>query len=442
MGKKQTQEEVLADFRATHGDRYDYSLVKYVRSKEPVKIKCLVEGHGVFPMLPQEHKIGRNCPRCAGNYTPTEYEVRKLFKGKHGDKFSYENMNYINMSTDINIECPIHGFFETSPTEHLKYNCKKCAGVYKPTTEEAIADFKEIYGNKYDFSKVIYVDSKTEVTVICKKHGIFFRSPNKLKAGQGCSSCSKINMAFRNKMSSSKDKSETLRKELFSIYGDKYSYQEVIYKNIDSDIYIKCKIHDLFPIKTHIALHNKKNICPDCFTLVKQKGTKYTIPKFNGKLNTSKVIQQFKAVHGDKYDYSKVNYIDSDEKVLIGCPIIEHGYFEQLSSDHKRGSGCNMCSAGGFNKKLPGILYYIRINKNGYESYKIGITNLSINDRFKRELKFITIIKQFLYDNGAEAYNIEQQILKDYSYAKWTGPSLLKRGDTEMFKYDILGWDI
>lgn len=45
--------------------------------------------------------------------------------------------------------------------------------------------------------------------------------------------------------------------------------------------------------------------------------------------------------HGDKYDYSLVNYINSSKKIIIICK--EHGSFEQRASNHLRGRGCYSC---------------------------------------------------------------------------------------------------
>ena len=52
-------------------------------------------------------------------------------------------------------------------------------------------------------------------------------------------------------------------------------------------------------------------------------------------------IERAKAVHGDKYDYSKVEYINMHHKVLIICPV--HGLFEQLPQPHLKGQGCPEC---------------------------------------------------------------------------------------------------
>jgi hypothetical protein len=59
------------------------------------------------------------------------------------------------------------------------------------------------------------------------------------------------------------------------------------------------------------------------------------------KLTQEEFIKRSKAVHGNKYDYSKVNYINKTSKVTIICPI--HGEFEQKAEDHYSGHGCKKC---------------------------------------------------------------------------------------------------
>ena len=53
------------------------------------------------------------------------------------------------------------------------------------------------------------------------------------------------------------------------------------------------------------------------------------------------IIAKFKKVHGDRYDYSKVNFTKTTEKVIIICP--EHGEFEQTPHAHLKGQGCPHC---------------------------------------------------------------------------------------------------
>lgn len=53
----------------------------------------------------------------------------------HGDRYDYSKVNYINAKTKINIICKEHGIFEQTPSNHLsKYNCQKCAKNFKLDT--------------------------------------------------------------------------------------------------------------------------------------------------------------------------------------------------------------------------------------------------------------------------------------------------------------------
>ena len=54
------------------------------------------------------------------------------------------------------------------------------------------------------------------------------------------------------------------------------------------------------------------------------------------------VIKEFKEVHGDRYDYSLVEYINARTRIKIICS--EHGVFNQVPYEHKKGSNCKKCS--------------------------------------------------------------------------------------------------
>jgi hypothetical protein len=63
----------------------------------------------------------------------------------------------------------------------------------KKTTEQFIDDAKIIHGDKYDYSKVIYINAMTKITIICNEHGEFQKTPNDhLNNKQGCKICSRI----------------------------------------------------------------------------------------------------------------------------------------------------------------------------------------------------------------------------------------------------------
>lgn len=63
------------------------------------------------------------------------------------------------------------------------------------------------------------------------------------------------------------------------------------------------------------------------------------------------IIQEFKKVHKNKFDYSKVIYKNVHEKIEIIC--YQHGSFYQTSHDHRRGQGCPHCWNQKINKEQP-----------------------------------------------------------------------------------------
>ena len=101
-------------------------------------------------------------------------------KAVHGDKYDYSKVNYVNSFTKVTIICPKHGEFEQTPNLHLKsQGCPNCYGNKKMTIEEFIKRAKEVHGDKYDYSKVKYVNALTKVTIICPIHGEFEQTPAK-----------------------------------------------------------------------------------------------------------------------------------------------------------------------------------------------------------------------------------------------------------------------
>ena len=199
----------------------------------------------------------------------------------------------------------------------------------KVTTEEFIERARLIHGDKFDYSKTEYLNNSTKVCIICPIHGEFYQIPKDHLRGIGCKKCGRI--AARDKMSHSKD--EFIKKAI-EMHGDKYDYSKVEYINIDTKVCVICPIHGEFWIRPH---HHLSSITP--------QGCKKCaiINKANKqRLDTEKFIAKAKILHKDKYDYSKVNYIDSRLKVKIICPI--HGEFEQSPNMHLIGQGCPMCN--------------------------------------------------------------------------------------------------
>lgn len=125
---KLTKTTFIVKARKIHGNKYNYSLVKYINWKTKVIIVC--KTHGQFKQIPTSHLQGSGCPSCCTKF----------------------------------VKAPL-------------------------TTAGFIKKAKIIHGNKYDYSLTVYKRANINVTIICKKHGKFKQTPNNHLSGKGCSSC-------------------------------------------------------------------------------------------------------------------------------------------------------------------------------------------------------------------------------------------------------------
>ena len=191
----------------------------------------------------------------------------------------------------------------------------------KKTTEQFIEDAKQIHGEKYDYSKVEYVNAKTKVCIICPIHGEFFQTPTHHLSGYGCPKCRYIKSGNKKR----KNKEQFIE-ESRKIHGNKYNYSKIEYRRLDEKICIICPEHGEFWQLP--GNHLKGHGCPIC-----GGNKKYTLEEFIKKANQ---------IHGDKYDYSNVKYINANTKVCIICK--EHGEFWQTPNCHiNRHQGCAIC---------------------------------------------------------------------------------------------------
>jgi hypothetical protein len=118
--------EFIEKARKIHGDKYDYSLVKYEGSHKKIKIICSI--HGIFEQMPYTHLIGSGCNNCfAKNKCNSNEEFIKKAKEVHGNKYDYSLIKYENVTKKMKIICEKHGPFEQSASYHLRgIGCPMC----------------------------------------------------------------------------------------------------------------------------------------------------------------------------------------------------------------------------------------------------------------------------------------------------------------------------
>jgi hypothetical protein len=185
--KKLTQKEFIEKAKNIHKNKYDYSKVIYKNYREKVCIIC--PEHGEFWQKPQHHLYNHGCPTCGGREKNDMHTFIEKAKKVHGDKYDYSKVQYINNKTKVCIICPEHGEFYQKPNDHLSgKGCEKCAGR-NLTTKEWIESAIKVHKQKYDYSKVEYINGKTKVCIICPEHGEFWQTPQDHLSKHGCPYC-------------------------------------------------------------------------------------------------------------------------------------------------------------------------------------------------------------------------------------------------------------
>ncbi len=169
MGKYKTQEEHITDFKKVHGNRYNYSEVKYLKPDKVVEIICYI--HGPFFQKPSNHKMGCGCPDCSKlkNKLPKKALIKHIddFNKVHNNKYNYSKVNYKDTYSKIEIICPLHKEFWQTPSNHKQgTGCPDCYRERKISiNEEKISEileennisfnmeyiFKELPKLRYDF---------------------------------------------------------------------------------------------------------------------------------------------------------------------------------------------------------------------------------------------------------------------------------------------------
>lgn len=152
----------------------------------------------------------------------------------------------------------------------------------KLTIEIFIDKAKKIHGNRYDYSKSEYINSRTQITITCPKHGDFFIKPIKHLCGRKCRKCSKEDC--------SKKQSKGLARfieDSIKIHGNKYDYSLVEYVNQESRVKIICPSHGVFEqrAKGHVI---QKCGCLKC---CREKNSGWTTSDWEKRVSPNKVLK-------------------------------------------------------------------------------------------------------------------------------------------------------
>lgn len=378
-----------------------------------------------------------------GKSITTEEFIEKARK-VHGDKYEYSKVNYVNTATKVCFTCHEkdengveHGEFWQTPNAHLQGSgCQKCGRMNTINAKtKSSTDFlekaKEVHNNKYDYSKMVYINKDTKICIVCHEkdkngveHGEFWQKPEKHLYGQGCPICRYVKSAKSKSNSIDKFKKD-LEKLDTSIEVDESTY--VNYKTKMKFICHKKdkegNEHGEFWMSPNNIFHkNNPQGCPKCGRERTIAAKTYSLEKF---------IELANKKHNNKFSYDKTNLTNKDEKgkVCITCPI--HGDFWQLPNNHLYGQGCPICKESTlericktflmdndisfveqYNTNWLGRLsldfflpdYKIGIECQGKQHFGMGNWNMDIETIFERDKRKLSLcnengIKLLYYSN-------------------------------------------
>ncbi len=316
MPIKKTLEQFIEESLKIHGKKYDYSKVEYLKSNTKVCLICPM--HGDFYQTPSNHLSGKECLKCSyekrsENLTSTKHKFLVRALKVHGDKFDYSKLVYVNAKLKVCITCPMHGDFYQLPSKHLYGNtCPKCADEIRnlknvKTNNEFIEESKIKHKDIYCYDKVKYINAKTNIIIICNKHGDFLCTPNNHLRGKGCPKCVGKNKSTEDWIIEAKQK-----------HGDKYNYDKVIYKKCNSKVCIRCYEHeDFWQVAQY---HLSGNGCPACKQSKLEKEVSSILDKLNIRFDRQYSPLFLKKGKGQQtIDFHIPNY-----NLAIECQGIQH----------------------------------------------------------------------------------------------------------------------
>ena len=389
--------------------------------------------HGDFEQAPASHIAGRGCPKCgiikstdSSRLKHEDFIARAI--QVHGDKYLYDLVEYSSFSEKVSIKCLLHGVFNQSPASHVRGSGCPICGLESSREKRRIPHHviltkaHEVHNFKYSYVEDREENPDGKLVVFCLEHGRFEQKIDAHLRGVGCPECTSIQ---RNMQTVEFTERST------AVHRGRYGYQYVDCNGTNSILKIECYKHGIF--EQMASQHLKGSGCRDCYV----DSTKLTLENY---------LKDCKKVHGDKYDYSKLEYNTIRDKVIIICST--HGDFLQTAHDHKHGGGCPKCAEYFRNldnkdPDTPCYLYYLKLRTEHLIFYKVGITTKSVEQRFYRLDKDNTeILEQIsiltILDKAIVA---EQTILEEFEEYKllMSDTLVLSKGGTECFADDVLG---
>lgn len=294
----------------------------------------------------------------------------------------------------------------------------------KLTTTSFIERSKSLYVN-LDYSKVVYTNKYTHVVLICNEHNHEYRQrPCDHYKAKGCKFCvnSSKKVSFKEWLIRSLLNNENFNYDLSSVVEENFTINDIIS--------VRCARHGFYDCKASSFMIGRSN-CLKCVGKYKK-----SVPE---------IVSECNEKFGNQFDYSNITTIVNNRtKVPIVCK--DHGLFYQGIYDHLNSQyGCKMCADNckGWSRskwvastKGRNCCFYIIMCHSDFEVfYKVGITSLSIAERYKTRLSmpyhYDIIVESF--DEPEKIWDLEKAVMRSLSMYKYQPLIEFRGSKTECF---------
>ena len=312
----------------------------------------------------------------------------------------------------------------------------------KLNQEKFVNDARKLHGQKFDYSRIQYLQQKVPVEIGCPKHGAFFQTPDKhLQAAFGCPTCGIDSRA--------KQRNDSGRERFYRAFNERFGLTlELIspYVSVKDPIVLRCKLHDETFTRTPDSLNSGATDCPKCVSVTRGLSTRLTQSEF---------IARATSLFGDQFDFSNTTYKTSVDEITFGCMI--HGAIKATASNFLSSKyGCPKCGRlhsgfaedrikkleAGLARPRPTTLALMKVVVFGITAFKLGITSRKLIDRYALALR--EVIFEVTLDE-LDALKIEQHLHGKYLKSRdlrifLAGLRGGKRwgGDSEIYKEEAI----
>lgn len=208
---------------------------------------------------------------------------------------------------------------------------------YKKGFEAFVEKANKIHNNKYKYVKESYIKSTENCTIICPRHGEFFKRPDvHTNQGQGCPDCSTENRLNHDNLKWYTVDIEKLIEDKSFVYIPE---KDFVFKKTKLKFY--CDIHKEFT-RTIIDIESGKG-CKECDKLKYQEEQRLK--------RKQEFLEKASKLHKNRYNYDGIDYQGAFNIIQIYCNTCKK-HFPQKPREHLQGNGCQICGKNASKDKL------------------------------------------------------------------------------------------